>query len=125
MIADRTDPRYLAVRRGLEQLTSEDIRRVLEWPPEKLLLDGGNYSDGKFCPLCVALEIPKMMTAMGQRWSDYGAKASLAIFGYHRYGDGFVFNQLRGTPGSFYRDPHRMEDLVAVANEILEERGDR
>ena len=136
MKTERADPRYVALRRGLEQLDDEDLKRLAEYPADRILLDGGNYAEGKFCPLCVALEVPK---ALGElRFVDAYldemeddvvpptnglAQLLLAERGRRKYGPSFRFNQLHGLPGEFYRDPHRLEDLLEVLNEVMEERG--
>lgn len=108
------DARQVALEIGIGQLDTEDILKIFDFPSDQLLLDGGNFSDGKYCPLAVALDA---------HWNVYRPNNEsvgewIGNMGRHCYGEGFIFNQMKGTPGDFYRE-RRMEDLTRTAMHIL------
>lgn len=104
------DPRKAGLKKGLRQLTNEQIVRVVEYPHE-MILDRCNYEDGKFCPLAVAVGLDSMIDP-----SDEKVVAELESRGYSVY-------NTRGIVGMFYTS-NRREDLILAANEILAERGE-
>lgn len=108
------DARRAALERGIGQLDTADILKILEFPADRLLLDGGNFRDGKYCPLAIALDAPAAVADP----DDESVRDHIEASGRERYGDAFVFNQMKGLAGNFYRD-HRAEDLNRTAVFIL------
>jgi hypothetical protein len=106
----KEDPRKTGLKNGLRQLTSAQIRRVLDYPIEKMALDDGNYIDGKFCPLAIALGIDETM----KNPSDDRVHAVLTLLGYR-------VNNTRNVYGTFYTTD-RGHDLHLAAMEVLRER---
>jgi hypothetical protein len=104
------DPRKAGLKRGLRQLSSEQICRVLAYPIERMALDDGNYVDGKFCPLAVAVGLPEIMKDP----TDDRVHAVLTMLGYK-------VNNTRGIVGKFYT-ANRAADLRTAAEEVLRER---
>jgi hypothetical protein len=106
----QVDPRKIGLKNGLRQLASAQIRRVLDYAPEKMALDDGNYVDGKFCPLAVAVGLPEIMKDP----TDDRVHAVLTMLGYK-------VNNTRGIKGKFYTT-NRAADLRLAAEEVLRER---
>lgn len=104
------DARRTAVKFGLSQLTSPQIRRVLSYR-DTMAHDGGNFVDGNYCPLAVGCGLPGVV----KEPTNEKVIAILELMGYK-------VNNLKGVEGEFYRDDHRAADLKAVALEILAER---
>jgi hypothetical protein len=111
------DPREAALRQGLSQLTAAELATVLATPDADLLCDGGNYdpATGRYCPLAIAFRLPDLLA--GGRPTDAGVARLIGLVGRAR-DPGFVYNQLRGTPGDFYRHD-RAGDLKAVCRDLL------
>jgi hypothetical protein len=106
----KEDARKTGLKNGLRQLTSAQICRVLDYPIEKMALDEGNYIDGKFCPLAIALGIDETM----KNPSDDRVHAVLTLLGYR-------VNNTRNVYGEFYTT-NRAHDLQLAAMEVLRER---
>lgn len=104
------DPRKAGLKAGLRQLTSEQVRRVLDYEGE-MVLDSLNYEDGKFCPLAIGLGLDKVIRNPTHD-RVYGV---LVRLGYKIY-------NTRGIAGSFYQHPNRLIDLRVAAQEVLAER---
>lgn len=102
------DPRKEGLKRGLRQLTREQLQRVLDYQGE-MVLDTYNYQDGKFCPLAVALGLDQTMVDP----THESVFATLITLGYKVY-------NTRGIEGSFYRE-NRKADLLSAANEVMAE----
>lgn len=102
------DPRKTGLKKGLRQLTSEQLQRVIDYPDE-MVLDSYNYEDGKFCPLAIALELDK---AILNPTHDI-VYETLVSMGYEVY-------NTRGIVGEFYTT-NRKEDLIEAAKEVLAE----
>ncbi len=103
------DPRREGLKQGLQQLSSEQIQRVIDYPGE-MVLDEVNYQDGHFCPLAVGVGLDLTLQEPShekvfQALTDMGLK---------------VYNT-RGITGSFYTT-NRLADLLEVAKEVLEDR---
>lgn len=103
------DPRKAALKRGLRQLSIEQLRRVIDYEGD-MVLDHCNYDDGMFCPLAVGLGIDKIMHDP----TDAKVTIVLTTLGYDIY-------NTRGVPGEFYQHPNRLRDLLEVAREIVQE----
>ncbi len=119
---NQEDPRKTALYAGLSQLDDHDLQRIIRYPRDRLLLDGGNwaanptYADipghDRHCPLAVALQIPNNSPR-----SDEAVGELIGELGRNAYGPGFLYNQMRGTPGNFYRE-NRYNDLLQVIDEV-------
>lgn len=105
----KEDPRKTGLKKGLRQLTAEQIQRVIDYPGE-MVLDSYNYHDGKFCALAVALELDKTIADP----THEKVFNKLTEMGYSVY-------NTRGIEGEFYRN-NRKEDLITAAKEVLEEK---
>src|SRR6185369_9457143 len=103
------DPRKIGLKNGLRQLTIEQLERVINYPG-KMVLDSVNYEDGKFCPLAVGVGLDKW----GRDWSHDSVFGTLTLLGYKVY-------NTRGIKGEFYTS-NRLEDLMAAAREVLQEK---
>lgn len=104
------DLRHIALKNGLRQLTNEQIERVLKTPSDQICLDDGNFINGKFCPLAIALDLPAII----KEPTDDKVHAVLTMLGYK-------VNNTRGVVGNFYTT-NRLQDLVHAALDVLEER---
>ena len=109
MISENEDPRKTGLKNGLRQLTTEQLKRVINYPDE-MVLDTYNYENGKFCPLAVALELDKTMLSPTH---DKVFK-ELTARGYKVY-------NTRGINGDFYT-ADRLTDLLTAAKEVLQEK---
>lgn len=103
------DPRKSGLKRGLRQLTTEQLQRVIDYPGE-MVLDTYNYSEGKFCPLAIALELDKTI-----------ANASHDIVFKTIDDMGYKIYNTRGIQGEFYTT-NRKEDLLEAVREVLEDK---
>jgi hypothetical protein len=116
MYGYQSDPRYLAIYYGLSQLTDMQLRRLMDYPKCRLILDELNYSQEtmSYCPLAVALGIPFLeVPAMT---NEVCVELMRLIGGPH-----FLFNQLKNIKGEFFRG-HRLEDFLLVFNDVLRDR---
>lgn len=103
------DARKIGLKNGLRQLTLDQLQRVIDYPDE-MILDEFNYSDGKFCPLAVALELDKTITNPSHD-KVYDKLIEMK----------YVVYNTRGIEGNFYTT-NRMEDLILAAKEIIKEK---
>lgn len=120
IVAD--DPRYAALRRGLAQLTNEELQRILDTPDDQMIFDGGNYDPitDRYCPMAVALEVPEYIERFDLIPNQYRVDRMIGGLGTIDRPN-FAYNQMHGTPGNFYRDD-RPADLRRVIADILAER---
>ena len=102
------DARKTGLKNGLRQLSSNEIKRVLDYPGE-MVLDTYNYCNGKFCPLAVAVGLDNMLEPSHEKVYN-----ELIRKGYKVY-------NTRGIQGGFYTD-NRLNDLLTAAKEVLAER---
>lgn len=105
------DPRKAGLRRGLCQLSNEQLVKALGVP--NVVLDTWNYCDGNFCPLAVAMGLHETM-------ADPTHEKVLAELEAR----GFKVNNTRGIKGDFYTTD-RDRDWRLLAQEIILERGKR
>ena len=103
------DPRKAGLKKGLHQLTIEQLQRVIDYPNE-MILDSYNYENGKFCPLAIALELDKTMENPNHD----------KVFN-HLTDLGFSIFNTRGIKGEFYTT-NRKEDLISAAKEVIQEK---
>lgn len=102
------DPRKVALKRGLRQLSPEELSRVINYTGE-MVLDEFNYKDGCFCPLAVGVGLDQMADPSHEK-----VFTVLQIMGY-------VVNNTRGVQGDFYTT-NRKDDLLLAASEVLAEK---
>lgn len=117
----KNDPRYIAMYDGLNQLNDKQLSRLIDYPMSLFVLDDCNHDEktGKYCPLAVALGIAGFYKAIHWTTMTNGyCQDLMRIVG----GPDFVFNQLKETPGEFFRD-NRRDDLACVLNDVLNKRG--
>lgn len=100
--------RRIGLKKGLRQLTIEQLKRVIYYPKE-MVLDEFNYHEGKFCPLAVAVGLDCMEDP-----SDEKVVQALTEMNYE------IFNT-RGIEGDFYTTD-RKKDLIEAASEVLIEK---
>lgn len=103
------DPRKTGLKKGLRQLTTEQLQRVLNYPGE-MVLDSFNYENGKFCPLAIGVGLDRTLANP----THNVVYDTLIQMGYSVY-------NTRGIAGEFYTT-NRKEDLLQAAREVLEER---
>ena len=101
------DPRKTKLRKGLQQLTSGQILRLLEAPADSMVVDEYFYKDGKYWPLAVALEVPSKISEP----TNESVRDMIIEMGYD-------INPMKGVLGSYYTD-NRYRDLVLLAKETL------
>ena len=99
------DPRKIGLRKGLLQLNSNQLDRVISYCGE-MVLDHYNYNDGKFCPLAIAVELDRTMV---NPTNEKVAKTLEEL--------GYKVNNTRGVKGEFYTT-NRKEDLLTLAKEV-------
>lgn len=105
------DPRKTGLKRGLRQLTAEQLQRVIDYPG-KIVLDTYNYEDGNFCALAIGVSLDRTMIEP----SHEKVFDKLIELGYSVY-------NTRGIAGNFYTN-NRLQDLLEAANEVLQEKLD-
>jgi hypothetical protein len=105
------DPRKTGLKNGLRQLNEIQLQRVIDYPHE-MVLDEVNYDadTGRFCPLAVALDLPRIM----EQPTHQLVFDTLTTLGYKVY-------NTRGIKGDFYTT-NRKEDLITAAKEVLQEK---
>lgn len=120
----RDDPRYMALRRGLEQLSSRQLTllagHVASGDP--VVVDGCNYDpvSGAWCPLAVALDVTRVLRRDGiEVTTDEEAKEHIVGIGT-RTNPGFGLNPMRGIVGRFFTSSRR-EDLLQACRDVLDE----
>lgn len=106
-----TDPRKAGLRRGLCQLTNDQLVKALAVP--NVVVDTWNYFDGNFCPLAVGMGLHETMT-------DPTHEKVLAELTRR----GFKVNNTKGIKGNFYTND-RDRDWRLLAHEIILARGKR
>ena len=128
-MADKTqdstsDPRYLALRRGLEQLTRRQLMVLAEHVEcdNPIVVDGCNYNPANhtWCPLAVALGVGGILRDEGiVVRTDEEAKDHIVRIGA-RTNPGFTLNPMRGIVGSFFTSS-RSGDLMQACRDVLRE----
>lgn len=116
------DPRWAALTRGLDQLDDSHLARLWRAVSERepLLLDNGNYDpeSGLWCPLAVALDVPRFIAERGRvPLTAEEGRDVLTEVGSSKI-PGFSTNPISGIPGTFYTSDRRadLEYLVWVAS---------
>lgn len=120
----RDDPRYTALRKGLEQLNRYQLTVLAEHVASgnPVVVDGCNYDPtrGTWCPLAVALDVPGVLRRDGiVVTTDEDAKRHIVSIGT-RTNPGFGLNPMRGIVGRFFTRSRR-SDLLQACREVLDE----
>ncbi|HVI40238.1 MAG TPA: hypothetical protein VM577_06230 [Anaerovoracaceae bacterium] len=102
------DPRKTGLKNGLRQLTTAQLRKVIDYQGE-MVLDTYNYENGCFCPLAVGVGLETMENPSHDKVFN-----TLNELGYKIY-------NTRGIAGEFYTS-NRKEDLLEAAREVLREK---
>lgn len=105
------DLRKIGLKKGLSQLTIEQLRRVIDYSGE-MVLDSYNFQDGKFCPLAIGLELDKTVSEP----THEKVFIKLIELNYKIY-------NTKNIQGTFYT-VNRKEDLLEAAREVLQEKLD-
>lgn len=107
------DPRYLSLRAGLDQLTSDELSRLRDWllSGDELALDDVNYNESTktWCPLAVAVGLPGVFA--GRQPDNARVTAMLALLGLR-------VNNTRNVPGKYYQG-NRRSDLQAAVDDVF------
>lgn len=108
------DPRKVALKNGLRQLTLKQLYRVMDkiyaTVGTGVCLDEYSYEDGKFCPLAIGVGLDEAFKDP----SNEKVFAVLVLMGYS------VFNT-RNVKGEFYTK-NRLQDLITATVEVIEEK---
>ena len=118
------DLRYVALRKGLEQLDRRQLAVLVRHIQlgEPLVVDGCNYdpTTGAWCPLAVALDVRRMAERENRRLStDAEAREYILSVG-RRFNPEFGLNPMSGIAGTFFT-AFRRRDLLRVSREVLNE----
>lgn len=123
--ARQDDARYIVIRRGLNQLSTGQIKRLIRHLAgrEPIVVDQFNYdADRKaWCPLAIALNVPEIVNASNIPCvSDADGKRMILEIGRKHRPD-FSLNPISGVKGRFFTD-NREQDLRMLCDDILLER---
>lgn len=113
-IAEEEDPRKIGLKKGLKQLTINQLKKLLTYDKDKLVLDTFAYENGKFCPLAVGIGLEKTLDNPTTTITNELVVKDLARRGY------IIFNT-KGIKGEFYTT-NRYEDLMIAVQEVIDER---
>jgi len=122
----KSDPRFRAIYRGLDQLFNDELHRLLNHirADGRLVCDEVNYdADSRsWCPLAVALDVPSYVNdvRLNDGLSDGVAKRLILDVGRRSRPD-FSLNPIHGVPGHFFRESRR-QDIENVCLQILSQR---
>ena len=105
------DPRKAGLRRGLSQLTNEQLCEALTVP--NVVVDTWNYHEGNFCPLAAGMGLHRTME---------NPTHEKVLHELQRRG--FKVNNTKGIKGTFYTND-RDRDWRLLAHEIILARGKR
>ena len=119
-----SDPRYLALRKGLEQLNRHQLTLLAGHVQcgSPMVVDGCNYdpASGAWCPLAVALEVDRVLEDEGTVVAtDQEAKERIVAIGI-KTNRAFGLNPMRGIVGSFFTSSRR-SDLLQACRDVLDE----
>jgi hypothetical protein len=120
------DARFIAVVRGLDQLSCDGLRRILAFQNsnEGIVYDGGNFDaeTRRWCPLGIGLGLAdEHNTTSRSITTDAEAKVLIVTEGRQLYPD-FHLNPISGINGRFYSS-NRASDLRLACETILSVRG--
>ena len=122
--SSRNDPRYVTLRRGLEQLNRHQLTVLARHVESgsRMVVDGCNYdpSSRSWCPLAVALEVDRVLHDEGMAVAtDEEARECIVNIGT-RTNPRFGLNPMRGVVGSFFTVSRR-NDLLQACVDVLDE----
>jgi len=106
----KDDLRYVKARERLSSLTSAELERII-YDIDMVLFDTDNFSEGKFCPIAVAMNLHNTL----EEPSDDIVKNKISA----RFDPVNIF---KGVEGKFYTR-FRKQDLLFLCKDILTERG--
>jgi len=117
------DPRWQALEFGLNQLTTEQLHRIVTFMEASgsMVYDEFNYDEsrGLWCPLAVGLGVPELIHE-GMKPSsltDSWAKGFITEVGQGTC-RGFTLNPISGIPGRVYRH-NRAGDILAICRFLI------
>ena len=113
------DKRYEDMRRRLSLLSSSQLYNILSANADEVCHDTFNYdiATQRYCPLAIALEIPKRVKEARLIPSQELVSDMLKVYG------GEAFGTVKGIEGNFYT-VDREADLKSLCKEILDERSE-
>ena len=118
------DPRYGALRSGIEQLNRHQltvlVRHVESGSP--MVVDGCNYEplSRTWCPLAVALEVDLVLRDEGIAVETEKEAKELILSIGTRTNPGFHLNPMSGIAGAFFTTSRR-SDLLRTCRDVLAE----
>ena len=119
------DIRFVAMKRGLNQLKTEHIEKILAHLDSngRMCVDNFNYdaSNDSWCPLAIGIGVPELVEARRiTNLTNETAKPLIQEIGVSKLGK-FSLNPLKGIKGDYFRG-NRVADLVGMCNLIVLER---
>jgi hypothetical protein len=122
------DARWQALHFGLNQLTNEQIARIIQHVKQGggMVCDTFNYDRASdlWCPLAIGLGVPEMVAAMPNQphFTNDSAKTFIIEVGL-RSCPTFTLNPISGIAGHYFHE-HRIRDILSLCHHILGERAD-
>jgi len=119
----KTDLRFLALKRGLNQLTVPQLEKVVEYNQRReMVYDTFNYDAQRklWCPLAVGIGLPESFKerCVSGDMTDEEAKRIIVEVGSEINGLRFNINPIKGVAGEFFRS-RRPEDLEMVCRKLV------
>ena len=123
-----SDLRWQALYRGLNQLTTDQLCRIVSHVANGggVVCDSFNYdvTSGDWCPLAIGLAVPELVAQMHVApVTNEWAKTFITEVG-KRTCPGFTLNPISGVPGEYYRHD-RVNDIVRLCHYIINQRRER
>lgn len=118
------DQRYLALKRGLNQLNNTQLKIILDKKNHrKILCDNFNYDEELklWCPLAIGLEVDKKVEFYTTKPMTNETAKEIILLEGKKYNNDFTLNPLKGIKGNFF-SKNRFEDLMTTCEDILTER---
>ena len=120
----RDDPRYIALRKGIEQLNHSQVDFLVDHiqSGKPIVLDTFNYDPdtSTWCPLAVALNIEQRIRDFSlEVRTDNEAKLLIVKIGKET-NPNFTLNPMSGIQGIFFTT-RRRSDLLEVCRNVLTE----
>jgi hypothetical protein len=120
------DPRWSALRWGLDQLSTHELLRILAHVERggAMVCDGFNYDEDRqlWCPLAVGLDAPRWAAKFEDpaTMTNETAKRLILALGRSIRHD-FSLNPMSGIGGHFFRS-HREADVSVICRLLVAER---
>lgn len=118
------DNRYIALKRGLNQLNNNQLKEILYKENHKqILCDNYNYDEKLklWCPLAIGLKVDKKIGLYTTKPVTNDLAKKIITMEGKKYNICFNLNPLRGIKGDFF-STNRIEDLLKTCEDILIER---